>query len=164
MIDKVVVLDMFHGDTAWCVRSTHSHKITDIGFKKLNLKGSYHHVNHHNKVHMLFMKKKKSDCGLMRTQDKWFPILPHPSSFDISCMTQLFSVKQLLFYSRRPPSLFALKYYEAIRDIHHYTAVTYIKIALVYCPIQFSPFLLFEINKIQAVQLVAVFASILVKI
>lgn len=67
MIDKVVVLDMFHGDTAWCVRSTHSHKITDIGFKKLNLKGSYHHVNHHNKIARLVDQLPHAEVYLLRS-------------------------------------------------------------------------------------------------
>lgn len=50
--DKVVVLDVFHRDFAWCVRNTADGYITDIGFKKINLKDTYDHLAHHNQVHV----------------------------------------------------------------------------------------------------------------
>lgn len=66
-IDKVVVLDSFHGDTAWCVRSAHDNLVTDVGFQKLNLKGSYNHVNHHTEIARLVDQLPESEVYLVRS-------------------------------------------------------------------------------------------------
>ncbi|XP_053393039.1 uncharacterized protein LOC123564436 [Mercenaria mercenaria] len=66
-IDKVVVLDVFHREFAWCVRNTDDGYITDIGLKKINLKGTYDHLAHHNQIRRFLETIPESEVYLLRT-------------------------------------------------------------------------------------------------